>query len=68
MAWNIQGLPSDLLTDDIEGVRRLAVDQQQTSFEKNFQFGFFDQFINVPESLMAQALPLSQCKASAVLM
>ena len=47
MSWNIQGLPSDLLTDDNEGVRRLAVDQQQTSFEKNFQFGFFDRFVNI---------------------
>ena len=24
MVWNIPGIPSDLLTDDIEGVRRLA--------------------------------------------
>ena len=47
MSWNIPGLPSDLLTDDNEGVRRLAVDQQQTSFEKNFQFGFFDRFVNI---------------------
>ena len=47
MSWNIPGLPSDLLTDDNEGIRRLAVDQQQTSFEKNFQFAFFDRFMNI---------------------
>lgn len=48
MSWSIKGIPADLLTDDIEGVRRLAVDPQQTSFEKNFQFGFFDRFANIP--------------------
>ena len=39
-----------MLTDDRESIRRIAVDPQQTSFEKNFQFGFFDQFLSVPST------------------
>ena len=49
-SFSLTGLPSDLLTDDRESIRRIAVDPQQTSFEKNFQFGFFDQFLNVPST------------------
>lgn len=49
-SFGLTGLPSDLLTDDREFIRRIAVDPQQTSFEKNFQFGFFDQFLNVPST------------------
>lgn len=37
-SFSLTGLPSDLLTDDREYIRRIAVDPQQTSFEKNFQF------------------------------
>ena len=37
-SFGLTGLPSDILTDDREFIRRIAVDPQQTSFEKNFQF------------------------------
>ena len=49
-SFGLTGLPSDILTDDREFIRRIAVDPQQTSFEKNFQFGFFDQFLSVPST------------------
>ena len=49
-SFGLTGLPSDILTDDREFIRRIAVDPQQTSFEKNFQFGFFDQFLRVPST------------------
>lgn len=49
-SFGLTGLPSDILTDDRESIRRIAVDPQQTSFEKNFQFGFFDQFLSVPST------------------
>ena len=48
--FTLPGIPSDTLTDEQPGIRRIAVDPQQTSFEKNFQFGFFDQFLNVPST------------------
>lgn len=48
--FTLPGLPSDVLTDDRPGIRRIAVDSQQTSFEKNFQFGFFDRFSNIPST------------------
>lgn len=49
MKWfTLPGIPSDTLTDDQPGIRRIAVDPQQTSFEKNFQFGFFDRFVSIP--------------------
>ncbi len=38
------GIMSDLLTDDREGIRRIAVDSQQSSFEGNAQFRYFDEF------------------------
>lgn len=46
--FTLPGIPSDTLTDDQPGIRRIAVDPQQTSFEKNFQFCFFDRLINIP--------------------
>ncbi|AGH32197.1 hypothetical protein VPHG_00131 [Vibrio phage 11895-B1] len=41
-------LPADLFTEDVYGIRRLAVDSQQTSFEANQQYRFVDEFIDVP--------------------
>ena len=46
--FTLPGIPSDTLTDDQPGIRRIAVDSQQTSFEKNTQFRFFDRFVDVP--------------------
>lgn len=41
-SYLINGLFSDLLTSLKAGTRRLAVDPQQTSFEENRQFKFYD--------------------------
>lgn len=42
--------PSDLLTDDRPGIRRLSVDSQQTSFEANEQFQFFASWDEIPNN------------------
>ncbi len=42
------GLPADLFTSDELGTRRLAVDSQQTSYEENAQFRYFDRISAVP--------------------
>lgn len=48
--YTIDGFgPSDLLTSPVFGVRRVAVDAQQTSFEANEQFRMFDRFVAVPQ-------------------
>lgn len=44
----INGIFSDLLTGPIAGTRRIKVDQQQTSFEENSQFRFFDE-LSIPK-------------------
>lgn len=41
------GIPTDLFTSTEEGVRRIGVDSQPTSFEDNKQFRFVDRFVNV---------------------
>lgn len=41
------GFPFGLLTSDNKGIRRLAVDSQQTSFEGNTQFRLFYEIDNV---------------------
>lgn len=43
MAYTINGILSDLLSSDRENIRRVKVDSQQTSFEANHQFRFFDE-------------------------
>lgn len=42
-----QGFPQDILTTNEAGVRRLAVDSQQTSFEQNTQFRYFDELRDI---------------------
>jgi len=44
------GIPPDLLTNNIYGVRRIAVDSQQTSFEEAAQFRFFDRILDVAQA------------------
>jgi len=44
------GLPSDLFTSGTEGVRRIAVDSQQTSFEALEQFQYLDRLIDIPSN------------------
>lgn len=41
--------PSDIMTSDAVGVRRVAVDAQQTSFEANYQFRMFNRLVAVPQ-------------------
>lgn len=48
--YTIQGTPSDVLTSERIGTRRLAVDSQQTSFEENAQFTFNDRLQAVPST------------------
>lgn len=43
-------IPSDIFTNNEYGIRRLAVDSQQTSFEDNKQFRFVDEMIDLPFS------------------
>ena len=45
--------PSDLLTSDKERIRRIKVDAQQTSFESNNQFRFFDE-LTLPKKTGSQ--------------
>lgn len=50
-AWySMRGLASDLLTSKEPGVRRLAVDSQQTSLEENKQFKYHELFQDVSQS------------------
>lgn len=46
----ITSTPADLYSTNREGLRRLKVDSQQTSFESNQQFRIFHRFINVPDN------------------
>lgn len=46
--FTLPGIPSDTLTDEQPGIRRIAVDPQQTSFEQNAQFRFFDRLVDIP--------------------
>lgn len=43
------GPPADLFTSDEIGLRRIAVDAQQTSFEANEQFRLFDRLEAIPQ-------------------
>jgi hypothetical protein len=40
-------IPTDIYTTDQLGIRRLAVDAQQTSFEENTQFKYFDELVDI---------------------
>lgn len=42
------GPPGDLFTSDVSGLRRIAVDSQQTSFESNEQFRMFQRLVSIP--------------------
>lgn len=42
MSFTLKGLPSSILTSFIRGTQRLKVDSQQTSYEENRQFRFFE--------------------------
>lgn len=48
MSSLIKGIFSDMLTSARKGVRRLQVDSQQTSFEENEQFRYFDRLVDIP--------------------
>lgn len=49
-SYLINGIPSDLLTSDSVGTRRVAVDAQPTSFEEGRQFKIFHRFVDIPHT------------------
>lgn len=44
------GIPKEFLTSDFLKVARIPVDPQQTSFEENTQYRFFDELVSVPNT------------------